>query len=258
MKRTAAQAGLRGQDNTHVKKRMAQIRKKYNSKRIAPATIRASSEVKMIDHPVGVLDSGIPGAPGIWQFNDIKDGSAYWNRIGRKVTLTSYSIEGGFIPNSTAQAGLYNDWFVRWLVVYDKQPNGAYPTFGEILTNRDKDGNAESVCLSQFNEANKDRFVVLENKLIHFPNGTLTDGEWAYNSISTTSRSMNTFGMDPFNIRTYRKLPALESSYSASTGGIGDCRTGSLFLMLVHTLGTGVEPPVHFYGTVRCRYVDIN
>lgn len=217
----------------------------------------ALGEIKMVDVASVTLKPGLTAAPAAILLNGLEDGSAYWNRIGRKINMTSYTIEGSFIPNDDAVAGPRPTFHIRYLVVYDRQPNGTLPNFSDILTSRTKTGTAVSTVYAQVNEANKDRFLVLENKLITVPASELT-ATTEFESTSWGCRNLKVLDWDPVNIKTYRKLPALPVSYSASTGDIGDIRTGSLFLMLCHNSGEAGECPLQFIGSTRLRFADVN
>lgn len=247
------------QVQAYKKRRVQEARDKWGN--TYAARKQALGEIKMVDVANITLKPGLTGGPGTLLMNGLQDGSAYWNRIGRKINMTSYSIEGSFIPNVAATEGDRATFHIRYIVIYDRQPNGTAPNYSDIFTSRTDDGSAIATIYSQVNEANKDRFLILENKLFMVPSGNITNDPAAglkYDSFSWGCRDLCVGDWSPVNIKTYRKLPALPTSYSASTGDIGDIRTGSLYMMLIHNSTTGGECPLQFIGSIRMRFADVN
>lgn len=97
-------------------------------------------------------------ATGMVAINLVQQGAAYYNRIGTKAVVKSIAVQFGLgAPESYTKPGL-----VRYMLVYDRQPNGAYPTIGDILQN--PAGN--TFFNTGVNMANKSRFSILRDKVV--------------------------------------------------------------------------------------------
>lgn len=84
------------------------------------------------------------------------DGEAF--RDGNVVTGTHLGLR--FTIQSGANAET-SDGEVRWLVVFDKNPNGANVTVGTILSDQDEDGTATTSFNSALNMAQPGRFMIM-------------------------------------------------------------------------------------------------
>lgn len=119
------------------------------------------------------------------------------------------------------------------LVFYDKQPNGAYPTYADLLSNNDQAPTFESGV----SPVNRSRFVIIRDQnLVIDPAMTLTTP-----------------------VKLYAK-GRWEVEYGTNTGLIGDMRTGAIHIMAFGNLsflgGTGSTGPIWQNLHARIRYVD--
>jgi len=138
---------------------------------------------------------------GLAELNAVSQGATSYNRIGSKILIKSIDVRFQLYLAGSAPANVA----CRYMIVYDHQPNGAFPTIANILS--DNIGGATNF-LSQINMANRSRFVVLRDRMIAFQAGS--DG----------TRICKEF------IKT-----KLETQYSATTGAIGDITSGALYLL---------------------------
>ena len=82
------------------------------------------------------------GTPWIL-INGIVQGAGNNQRIGNKVSLKALRMKGQIINLATAV-----QTYARLLVVYDKQPNGALPTYATVMQTRDNAGAATNTAFS--------------------------------------------------------------------------------------------------------------
>lgn len=152
--------------------------------------------------------------------NGITQGSDYNNRIGRKFTMVKLlgrmRVALGATPTNSN---------VRALVVYDKQPNGAAFSNTDLLTG------SSTTAFNNLN--NKDRFIVLVDKIMQ---------------VDTVNK--------PSVLIKFKKNMKMGVTNLGTTNAIGDISTGSLYLLTLGDLATGVTAPVSTINDVRVRFID--
>lgn len=209
--------------------RLAGGRSRYNT---------SNGEVKSFDQAVTTNTLGAvtavsgtePGTAfgGITCLNEVQQGAAFYNRIGSKIKMISLQIKFDMYQ-STATAGAASN--ARYMIVYDRQPNGAFPTYSTLLALNDS-APTTSTAYAGINMANRSRFTVLRDRVVS------TDA--AYRFINHVEDFI-TMG--------------LETEYKATNGNIGDITTGSL--LLVGYLANGSGATVNFGEiSTRLRYLD--
>lgn len=199
-----------------------------------------SGETKAVDLPVQVYQADTTGT--VQAVNLIRTGTSFTNRIGRKVCLKSLYLTGQWAAEA---AGALNV-FARLVVVYDSQPNGALPTWSDVMKCYDQSTTGTSASsYDQINMDNRDRFRILmdERKVLPATAAGISDG----NPSPTANELL---------VQRFIPLHNLETQYKAdsSPAVIGDISTGSLLIL---TLGdAAVASGWQFYGTVRLRFTD--
>lgn len=175
------------------------------------------------------VTSGDPTAAfvGMTCLNEITQGAGVYQRVGNKILMRNVRIKGFF-----AVAAATDIVIVRMSVVYDRQPNGAYPTIGDIYANATTGATTQTVGL---NISNVRRFTPLRDQQIEIDAG----------------RGL----MVPFDWY----IPCrLQTEFKASTPSITDITTGSLLLVISAVPGhTGSLVTFATGGLVsRVRYDD--
>lgn len=155
--------------------------------------------------------------------NLIAAGTDYDARIGRKVILKSFQIRAIFgLENASVPSG------VRYLLVYDKQTNGALPAITDILNT----ASAQNPVTAMLNLNNRDRFVILWDKIFQL------------------NTSFSIFQ----HFKKYKKLRH-ETVYSGTTATIGSIITGGLYVVTIGSVPAGITD-VDNGMTMRVRFVD--
>jgi len=202
----------------------------------APMSMRrvGNTEVKSFDVTVAAANvvavSAVagtePGAAytGLTEINCIAQGATVANRIGNKVVVKSVQICAEVSSGAAAAvAGL------RAMLVYDKQPNGAFPAIADILLDQPA---GTGMALSSINIANKSRFVFIRDQFFTIDPGV---------------------GQE-YILKLYAK-GRWETEYGSNAGNIGDIKTGALYMLLFYTrYGTAVPALSLFHS--RIRYFD--
>lgn len=156
--------------------------------------------------------------------NGLTKGTDESNRIGRKVQIRSIQVDGNAAIKS---AGLTQ--IDRVMLVKDRQPNGALPTVGDIVTG----GGALSVR----NLDNRKRFKILWDHQFELAKYGTGQGE--------TNR-----------VKKYFKKKFETVFNSGDTGTIGDINTNALYFVVVGTGAPGTTAASSYYN-VRVRFTDM-
>lgn len=149
----------------------------------------------------------------------IAQGTAYDERIGRKIKLHSIDLRGHFTYTPTAITD--GDANVRVVLVLDKQTNGALYTAGSLFHD------TAHTFYTHFNVENNQRFTILYDKVFRLP----IENE---NTAAGTPGSVE----KPFHIR--KKLNHVLEFDTSVAGTIADLKSNSLSMYTVSgTNGSG-------------------
>lgn len=224
----------------------------------------AAGEIKSMDtiNPTSDGTSGfVPfpfdtgSTPGVYRvacLNNVTIGSSTWNRIGRRIQMRSLRIRAYVVPTGN---GGTNDTpiFMRLVVLYDRQSNGALPTFQDCFRDQtslatDANGSAPT---SGLNMNNRDRFDVI------------IDEQWVLPNVATGSDpGVNATGMTDglFNcqkdlFRDLRNRDVVFKSDTSPQGMIGDIATGGLVMWTIGNF-TAATAPWSMLMSIRLRFAD--
>ena len=183
-------------------------------------------------------------APLIQNLVRVQQGAGIPNRIGNKIALKSLRLRGS-VQTTGVTTGIQQQ--ARFMIVYDRQVNGVYPTVSNVLS----DINTSNVVtpgnyLSSINPNFYDRFIVLCDKI--FIVGAVTTGGTELNG-PTEQKG--------FIIDEFIKLKGLECQFgtSTNTSPIADLNTGALYLITWGDIINGNEP-TYMDMTCRLRFYD--
>jgi len=154
--------------------------------------------------------------------------------------------------NNSAAVPNNNPVTYRLLLVYDKQCNGALTKYTDLLGSQNAAGSATlTTILSPINLANRDRFLILRDKVFQNSYEAITPWSVVASKLGGQLIRPNV----PTSIHWFIKLKGLETLYSTSSNSATSITSGSLFLMLLtDAQGNGgvVVPQI----TSRLRYYD--
>jgi len=168
--------------------------------------------------------------------NGTKEGSGFYNRIGRTICMKYLSLKLTLFQNAV---NTLIDPIVRILIVYDAQANGSTPTYADIIKSYDNNGGNTSLINDGLNPDNRDRFKFIFDKFLELPRVTTLVGP-------DVSGAPTMIPSNACQIRRKIPLRGLETKYNAATEVAGSIQTGSLWL-IVATNDTSVGP-VYQYG----------
>lgn len=224
--------------------RYSKRRGKSRGTRMLSQAVRRQANLSAKRGPVGLAAAAAAHSPGyhdvaaagygfhttgtIKLLNDVPQGAATDERIGKKVVLKSLQCRGSMdagVDGTTADASM--------LIVYDKRPCGSLPNVTDVLN---------TINSTSFNnDDNSGRFRILKRIDAMFIGG-LNSGFTAKSG---------------FEADWFLKLKGLPTTYkSAGTGGIGDIEEGALYMITVGNKANGTSSPNATVG-FRLRYIDV-
>lgn len=218
-----------------------------------------SEEKKFVDVQIGSPGQGVPpSSDGSFALiNGIVLGSGFWNRIGSKITMKSAHVRLQLYPRTSTNED--PNEIIRFSLIYDRNPNGAYPSLSTVFSDYDKTGGNNTTIMSGINPTNSTRFIVLRDEFVSVLN---LDGQSELEPISEGLRDTTGLGFKNW----YVKLKDLETVYgSDGTGTIANINAGALYLLVFTNIvnATNPSPPpdtlsesnVSYYGTIRLRFM---
>lgn len=186
---------------------------------------RGRGESRYVDNVPGPIN--IPNSTtnfSVYVLNTTQQGTAIQNRFANKIALKALQLKY-HIQTSTSLATM-NQQDIRIIVFYDKQTNGVTPAISDVLLNVDQSGSTSTNPNTFPNNFNRDRFVILHDKLFHLPPSTYNAGPPVNHDTHGFFPTMNEMRWDG-----YIKLKNIETCYKANSGGVGDISTGGLFIL---------------------------
>jgi len=210
-----------------------------------PAVLRSRTpEVKTVDVPKGQVP--LNTTANFVCLNAIEEGSSFYNRVGRKVMMRSLQING--VINQTGNNGGGYE-YLRGMIVYDRQPNGAFPAIADLLQDVDLTGAATTNSFSGINMNNRDRFKVLADMRWSIPNDSNSS------EVDLVAGILD-YTKNEVNVNRFIPLFNLEAHYKASNGNQTDLSTGNLFLVTFGSNASGSDAyQLAFHA--RLRYHDV-
>lgn len=161
---------------------------------------------------------------GLTEVNLIGQGATVAQRIGNKVVMKSIQC--------TVQLGVIaaaNSGSIRCMLVYDKQPNGAFPAITDVILDQPL---GAATPLSGINIANKSRFQMIRDEYLALDSG-----------------------MGLTKVLTWYCKGRWEVEFGANGGNIGDFRTGACYFICYYVTAIVAPPQIQYLHT-RIRYFD--
>jgi hypothetical protein len=170
--------------------------------------VKSSSSKSSIAKAVDIVATVAVNTTGsLTLLNGLTPGTAINQRFGQRVHFTSGALD----VNSSVTATTGTDQFSRFLVVIDRQPNGAAPVITDVLT-------AVSV-IAPINLSNRNRFIVVADRKFHL-------------NASAEPGSQRSFHLG---------MPAFVTNFNTGTAGtIADISTNSMYFIAIGDNAAGV------------------
>jgi len=168
-------------------------------------------------------------------------GPAAFQRIGRSVHLKTLHVRGGIYRSG--QEGSVNGEALRILVVYDRQPNGAFPSIIDVMQTIDANGAGSTTPFDYPNLRNGDRFIILADHLAHLSN------------TANASNDLSNYEKDQRYFDRFIDVSGLPTQYVGDDETVTSISSGALYLF---TLGSQAAATAGctFNWAARLRYTD--
>jgi len=192
-------------------------------------------------------DNTLINVAGPWSsmlLNAPTQGSDAINRIGRKILVKSLLFRADvswICPTVIAPSGVNDVPPMRYILLIDKQSNGAQPLFTEVLR---LDISTTNFLTAPLNLNNRDRFVVLADKVIQFQQGFYVSATAAY---SYSQRK---------EIKIYKKLNTEvvftgAGAGASSPGAAADVATNAMWILFISEMARAVTSDVPICPVLR-------
>ncbi len=209
-------------------------RRRYRGRRKAwPRSKIFRPELKFLDSVQGgAVSVATGGTIPLATYVGMQQGTTSSTRIGRRIVIRSIGVTLTLsIPQSSTAADASD--IIRCILVYDKQPNGAQPAFGDII---------EGAGFDRYRNLDfTRRFVLLHDKCYRL--NSMGAASVASPAIITLENSQC--------IRIFKSGLALPVYYDTDVGDITDVQTGNLFMIFFAQAGVCTID-----STARIRYSE--
>lgn len=187
-------------------------------------------------------------AAGFIPLNAMVTGAGFFNRIGNKIQMKSVHVKVNIAPRipTTAPGGANQTG--RWMLVYDRQTNGSFPTISTLLADYNADGTNGTVVLSGMNPTQTGRFIILREHFIKLFN--------VNNEEDLTAAGQSMMEQDgQWFINWFVKLKDLETIYSADIANETGIAGGGLYLVHLSDCTSAATSCVSFTFKSRLRFI---
>lgn len=215
---------------------------------------RMRQEVKVIDTENITLN--FSSTVKLQYLNLVREGSGFWNRIGRKVSGQSLHLTG-YVKKTNGNAAALQSDYNRVIVFYDRQANGAPIAFSDLIQSTAQDGTTFSnSAIDGINMNNRERFIVLMDRRIVTP-GVGIMGVTDINTQIVTDP--NNDGSDSsFKVTRFIKLKGLETHFLSNSVPItiADITTGAIGVLTISEFGLNEAEAWTLLMNARYKFRD--
>lgn len=133
----------------------------------APRPIGARGVSKGVDTDIDeTVSTTMSNNADIKVLNLIQAGTGSWNRVGRIVNMKSIRLRMQVQLSFLATDVNTRARMFRYLIVYDRQPNGTIPIKSDIIQYKNQSGNETGVWNGFLSYDNMERFTILKDHTI--------------------------------------------------------------------------------------------
>nr|WAE42221.1 MAG: capsid protein [Cressdnaviricota sp.] len=186
--------------------------------------------------------------------NLVIEGAGFYNRIGRKIAMQSWTVRATITLLAIPSAQLVPET-LRIIIGYDRQPNGVAATFNQVIQSYSQQGAFTNTVYDGPNMDNRDRFIILRDKYISMPGEQASGVPIQGPPFSSGPASIGTSGSDGGALwRETIQLGNLETQYNGTTSPlvVASINTGNLFMLLQGEVGGQWS----LIGGARLRFTD--
>lgn len=198
-------------------------------------------EIKHVD---SFISSRVSTTAAFTLLNAIRLGNNDYNRIGKDVKMQSMMLKGGVQFDNSAGNPTFDR--LRYMVIYDRQTNGAAPVIGDIITSVSAAGVTSTTVWDQHNNDKADRFKILLDRAFTIPQEAQT---------GATVAGQRVVGVVPFSFQHFLPLGGLNTKYFGDAADVSEITAGSLYFV---TYGVNAAAAANYIinCSIRVKYTD--
>lgn len=181
--------------------------------------------------------------------NLVQQGTGLPQRIGTKVTSKGLQIKLNVVRTNINQN---NPQTCRFMVIYDRQPNGTYPATNQVLTILTQANvNGTGIFTSMLNPTFKERMTVLRDKIWTLPPVNAT--------LSSTVMTLPGNAERTLIIEDYIKLKGLQTTFNGTANPmtIAQMQTGAVYILVFGSATANTTDGWQIGGNVRYTFYDV-
>lgn len=177
-------------------------------------------------------------------------GSQDYQRTGSKVQGVGLHIKGYIYNSAQTNANILPEDLARFVVVYDRQPNGVAPVYSDVFTSLDQSGNTSAQYPWNLrSDRTYDRFVILRDELRMLPALNV-------NGATAITETIAQPGSERI-IDWYIKLKGLTTEYLNGNLTADALSSGGIFLMIRSATVILSKAQWYFVGNTRYMFTDL-
>lgn len=220
------------------------------------------AELKFHDPSQAGLLAGFvaDSATMFFSLNNVAEGASAYQRIGRRINMKNLLYRITLVDPGLISLPAGTDAVVfRCALVYDAQANGAFPAAVDLFANIPSLGSPSNSIFAPVNLNNRDRFLILKDKLWTYVLGSTAAGT----SPSTVSSDLSASRLVTW--KGFMNLRGLETTYSTTVAAANQLlasgvTTGNLFFFCqaasVARSGSESAATFHWLVNARLRFYD--
>lgn len=212
---------------SYYKKRYSRYKKRYRRAKRLYAPVRP--EIKTCDTWLAA-GTGVGTGGTMVLLNGLVEGPGFNQRVGRSCQMKSLQCVLHWDQSTVSVANAAN-FQGRFMIIYDRQANGAMPALSDILLGTSATGTTITDVQTFTNPNNFSRFRILASEEILLP-GVGAGGTQAATCFSQTDPMQGGKTAASMSQRFW-KLKGLPVMYKGATSAIGDIASGSLIAVFL-------------------------
>jgi len=219
------------------------MRQKYSAN-----TLLRNKERKVVD--VASLNFLPTNVGTVTCVGNVLQGAGYMNRIGSITAMQSIELKLDLQPNNAATVA--GGDYIRFALVYDRSPNKLLPSYADIFQRRDLNGAPASDVKSGVNMDNRDRFIVLMDKVFSVASNPINGVAQIDNGLNFMDKDVTEFASKKIFIKT----KGLKTVYNNTNGGtFADINEGAFFIVSIGSQGAA-QAGFSIFCELRFRFID--
>lgn len=220
------------------------VERRARRRRASAYSVARRGELKYVD--TLSMSTTISTTLSAFPLNIVQTGDTNKDRDGKAIMVKSIYLRGRLFLNGDVDASAADH--LRMVIVYDRQTNGAAPTWASVFQSVNSANSVTNTSFSFTNVDNNDRYQILMDK--HFGTDVLV----ANSATAASAFARQGIAPTPQDITFYKRVN-LPTRYGSSDGTVADIQSGSIYLLLLGTVAAAAAG-WSWQGEARIRFSD--